>query len=67
MLLKAGATSKPFIINRYTSLAGGAIKKASEIRYWVKRPASGALKGALLLKNEEKGNIPSRPNSCTTV
>ena len=38
-----------------------------ETRYSVKSPASGALKGLLLAKKEEKGSIPSRPSSWTTV
>ena len=37
-----------------------------ETRYSVKSPASGALKGRLLAKKEEKGSTPSRPSSWIT-
>ena len=36
-------------------------------RYSVKIPASGALKGRLLAKKEEKGSISSLPSSWITV
>ena len=51
----------------YTSPGGIVIRKTDETKYWVKSAASGALKGLLLAKTEEKGSIPSRPSSWITV
>lgn len=54
-------------MKRYASPGGGAIIKAHDTTYWVKRPAKGALKGLLLAKNDGYGRIPSRPSSWMTV
>ena len=48
---------------RYASPGGIENRKTQETKYGLKSPASGALKGRLLAKIEEKGSIPSRPSS----
>jgi len=50
----------------YASPGGTTNRYMHEIRYSVKIPASGVLKGRLLAKKEEKGSIPSRPSSWKT-
>lgn len=54
------------IRNKKISPGGIARRKVQEMRYWVKSPASGALKGLLLAKKEAKGRTPSRPSSWMT-
>lgn len=54
------------IRNKKMSPGGTARRKVQEMRYWVKSPASGALKGLLLAKKEGRGRTPSRPSSWIT-
>lgn len=58
--------SSRLIMKRYASPGGGAIINAHETMYCVKSPASGALNGLLLAKNEGYGRMPSRPSSWMT-
>lgn len=54
------------IMKRYASPGGGRITKVLEKNHCASSAASGALKGLLLEKKDEKGRTPSRPSSCMT-
>ena len=55
------------MMKKYASPGGTKNSKMQETKYGLKSPASGALKGRLLAKIEEKGSIPSRPSSWITI
>lgn len=63
---KAREESSQLIMNKYASPGGGRIMNATDTRYCVNNPASGALNGLLDAKKAEKGRRPSRPSSWTT-
>jgi hypothetical protein len=49
--------------NMKPSPGGVTYRNTLEMKYWVERPANGALKGLLLDRKLEKGRIPSLPIS----
>ena len=55
------------MMKRYASPGGGSKIYNELTAHWTNNPAIGVRNGQSLAKNDDKGRIPSRPSSWTTL